>query len=109
MKGLAKYEIDGRAVFVEVEEQTSDKRDEPVIRGRKSGVGEEEKPRRFMDAVAGIKPAAEAVLEIFQEMNSPDEIDLAFGIKFSAKAGAILASVDSEATFKVSLKWTNKN
>ena len=40
-------------------------------------------------------------------MNTPDEIGLEFGIKFNAKAGAVFASVDSEATFKVSLKWKN--
>ena len=47
------------------------------------------------------------MLESFKEMNTPDEIDLEFGIKFNAKAGAVFASVDSEATFKVSLKWKN--
>ena len=47
------------------------------------------------------------VLQAFREMNTPDEIGLDFGIKFSAQAGAIFASVDSEATFKVSLKWKN--
>ncbi|MCK7576896.1 MAG: hypothetical protein MZV65_14195 [Chromatiales bacterium] len=41
-------------------------------------------------------------------MNTPTEIGLEFGVKFSAKAGAIIASVDSEAVFKVSLKWSNK-
>jgi hypothetical protein len=40
-------------------------------------------------------------------MNSPAEIGLEFGIKLNAKAGAIFASVDSEATFKVSIKWRN--
>ncbi len=37
------------------------------------------------------------------------EIGLEFGIKCNARAGvAVFASVDSEATFKVSLKWKNK-
>ncbi len=41
-------------------------------------------------------------------MNTPDEIGLEFGLKFNAKTGVIFASADSEATFKVSLKWTNE-
>jgi len=58
--------------------------------------------------VARIKPAAEAVLNAFREMNTPDEIALEFGLKFTAKAGAVfVASAGSEATFKVALKWKN--
>lgn len=37
-----------------------------------------------------------------------DEINLEFSLKFSAKAGAIPASVNGEATFKVSLAWKGK-
>ncbi len=64
--------------------------------------------RSVVDAVNRIKPAAEVVLNAFQEMNTPDEIALEFGLNFSAKAGAIFTSVDSAAAFKVSLKWTNE-
>ena len=58
--------------------------------------------------VSRIKPAAELVLNSFKEMNTPDEIALEFGLNFKAKTGVVFASADSEATFKVSLKWTNK-
>ena len=64
-----------------------------------------EAQQRFTDAIARVKPAAEFVLNAFREMNEPDQIGLDFGIKFNAKAGAVLASVDSEATFKVTLIW----
>lgn len=60
---------------------------------------------KFEQAVNQVKPAAKAVLNAFKEMNTPDEINLEFGMKFSASAGAIIASVDSEATFKVNLTW----
>ncbi len=75
---------------------------------RAGGDGTEKKRRKFLDVIEGIKPAAEAVLATFREMDTPEEIKLEFGIKFNAKAGAVFASVDSEATFKVSLKWNNK-
>lgn len=48
------------------------------------------------------------MLETFRELNTPDEIDLEFGIKLSGRLGALIASVDSEATFKVKLNWTNE-
>ena len=63
---------------------------------------------RFHDAIAKIRPAAEEVLTALHEMNTPNEISIEFGIKFSGKVGAFIASADSEATFKISLKWMNK-
>jgi hypothetical protein len=93
----------GQSVFVEVED-TEETARQRVSRGDR---GPEQSGKRFLDAIAQVKPAAEAVLNAFRELNTPDEIGLEFGIKFSASAGAILASVDSEATFKVALKWKN--
>ena len=51
------------------------------------------------------KSAAEQILKSFKEMNSPDEIQLQFGVKMAAKAGVIIASANTEANFQVSLKW----
>lgn len=63
---------------------------------------------KFESAVSSIKPVAKALFGAFEEFNNPQEIALEFGVKFSASAGVIFASADSEATFKVSLKWQNK-
>ena len=107
MKQLVEFEIDGGSIFVEVDEVPANQ-DGRALRGKaQSGEGDS-RTQRFVDAVEKVRPAAEAVLKTFQEMSTPEEIGLEFGVKFNAKAGAILASVDSEATFKVSLKWTNK-
>ena len=97
-------EMDGQPVYVEAE--VSEMEMQRVSRGGESEAVQAES--RFVDAVARIKPAAEVVLKAFQEMNTPDEIGLEFGLKFNAKTGVVFASADSEATFKVSLKWTNK-
>ena len=106
MKRLAEFELDGGSIFIEVEDlEPGRRRNDRPLRGRDQGSDGEGRARRFVEAVARVKPAAEAVLRTFQEMNTPQEIGLEFGVKFNAKAGAILASVDSEATFKVSLKW----
>ncbi|WP_319548083.1 CU044_2847 family protein [Desulfogranum marinum] len=61
----------------------------------------------FVDAIGRIKPAAEYMFKSLRDMNTPDEIGMEFGLKFSAKTGVVFASADGEATFKVSLKWTN--
>jgi len=105
MKHLVEFALeDGSVVAVEVEGEGSG-----MQRASRGGETEAEQAKsRFTEAIARVKPAAEAVLNAFREMNTPDEIGLEFGVKFSAKAGAILASADSEATFKVALKWKNE-
>lgn len=103
MKDLVEFELNGEKVFVEVEgQQSSDFLDEGF-----RGESFEQGNRKFLDAVKSVKPAAEAILEIFKGVQGPDEIGLEFGLKFNAKVGVVLASADSEATFKLSLKWTD--
>ncbi len=102
-KEILEFELDGQPVYVEVEKSASG-----TQRVSRSGDGIAKTGSRFTDAIAQVKPAAEAVLNAFREMNTPDEIGLEFGVKLNAKAGAIFASASSEATFKVNLKWKNK-
>ena len=105
MKKLIEFELDGQSVYIEAEETNP----EGMRRVSRGGENETEKADSlFVDAVDRIKPAAEVILKAFREMNTPDEIALEFGLKFNAKTGVIFASADSEATFKVSLKWTNE-
>jgi hypothetical protein len=103
MKNTIPFELeDGTIVHIE----TTDAATGAVRVGR--GGQEEKAAKRFKDALAHVKPAAETVLDAFKGMNEPAEIGLEFGLKFSAKLGtAVIASVDGEAAFKVSLKWTN--
>jgi len=102
MKKIIQFDLDGMPVCVEVEEKEGGSQ-----RVSRSEDGIEKTNARFQDALAHIKPAAEAVLKTFQDINTPAEINLEFGVKFNAKAGVLFASADSEATFKVSLKWKN--
>lgn len=94
---LVKFELeDGSSIYIEQPSKVA-------MRGGKDMV--KTSTTKFEQAVNQVKPAAKAVLNAFKEMNTPDEINLEFGMKFSASAGAIIASVDSEATFKVNLTW----
>ena len=105
MKHIVQFELtDGSPVYVEIDEQ-----DDTTHRRVSVGGDAIEKAKdRFVDAINKVKPAAEAVLLSFRELQTPDEITLEFGIKLNGKIGALIAAVDSEANFKVSLKWANK-
>lgn len=104
MKDIQPFELEGgKIIYVEV----TDAERGGMQRVGRSAEEDKKAAKRFKEALEHVKPAAEAVLNAFKEMNTPDEIGLEFGVKFSGKVGVMLASVDSEATFKVSLKWSN--
>lgn len=63
--------------------------------------------KSFDQVLAKVRPVANAVIDSLKDLNRPEEINLEFGLKFGAKAGIIFTSADSEATFKLSLKWKN--
>jgi hypothetical protein len=68
----------------------------------------EEIGQKFSNALGGVQKAAAEVLSGFRSKLAPDELELAFGLKFSGKFGVVLVSTDAEATFTVKAKWTNK-
>jgi hypothetical protein len=108
---IVEYRLDEKTtVMIEVERRPSAPQSAQRISrgGGTADAATNEVTRRFDEALEGIRPAAERVLKVFQEMNTPEEISLEFGLKFGAKAGVILASADSEATFKVALRWKNE-
>lgn len=103
MRDIIEFKLeDGTSVYVEAEDVEGGY--QRVARGEERGKA----CKQFTEAITHVRPAAEAVLDAFREMNTPDEIALEFGVKFSAKLGAaVFASTEGEATFKVSLKWSN--
>lgn len=104
-KELVEFELDdGGKITVEV--------NAALARGtqqvaRRDGDGPLIADKRFQDALDGIKPALDVLMAQLQNLNNPSEITIEFGVKFAAKAGAVFASVDSEANFKVEVKWIN--
>lgn len=94
---------DGSSVAVEAVDGGGDGGLERIGRGGEPASAQ----RGFAEAVARIRPAAQVLLDGLKELNTPDEINLEFGLKFGFKAGAIIASADSEAVFKVSIKRKN--
>lgn len=63
----------------------------------------------YQDALATIDAVAVSVSNQMKELNSridADEYQVEFGVKLSTEVGAILASAATEATIKVSIKWS---
>lgn len=96
---LVEYELaDGKTIFVEVATLESE-----YQRIANTG-GTEKAVKKFEQAIEDIVPATEAVLKMAKNLGV-SEGQLEVGLKFSAKAGVVLASTDSEATFKITMKW----
>jgi len=92
----------GRSVYVEVGEAEPDGmervgRRERTLQAVKSS---------FEDALGGVRDAAESAIEQFQGMPSrPAEVEITFGVKFDARAGAVIAETGVEGNFQVTVRW----
>lgn len=103
MSKLERFEVDGRPVFVEVEELRSAEGYAHV------GVGDGRDGRDFSSALADVKPAAEKLVAMLNGLaRPPDEYEVEFGLKFSVGVGALIAKTSTDANFTIKLKWTPK-
>ena len=60
----------------------------------------------FESALERVRPAAQTVIQKLRDLpDTPDEIEVEFGLKLSAEAGAIIAAGGVEANYRVVLKW----
>ncbi len=100
MKKLVEFKQDGATVFVEVETATPTG-DQLSARG--SDAIEKAKVT-FEEAVAGIRPIANAVLRQVGALG-PENISVEFGVKLTAQAGVVLASSAVEGSIKVTVGW----
>ena len=92
----------GGTVELEVEDNTAS----PVMRGGVAQPVIEKALGSFEDAVAKVKPVAIAVVQQFAgAIEGTTSVKVKFGLKFSAEAGAIIASVGSEANFEIEMNW----
>ncbi|MEU3030956.1 CU044_2847 family protein [Streptomyces incarnatus] len=63
--------------------------------------------RTFEGALDGVRAAAEAALRVFRDgALRPDAVEIEFGVKMSAEAGAIIAKGSAEGQLVVKLHWT---
>ena len=103
MKHLVEFPTeDGSVILMEVDEPEI----EGVVRVARIDDVAEVASQTFESALDGMRPAASAIIKKLRDMSvPPDQIGVEFGLKFSAKAGAIFASADAEANLKVTLTW----
>lgn len=60
----------------------------------------------FDQALDKVRPAANAIIGKLRKLSDPpDEIEVEFGLKMSAEAGAVVAAAGIEANYTVTLKW----
>jgi Trypsin-co-occurring domain 1 len=79
----------------------------PVLRGGSADTVTKA-AETFENAIAVIQPVANALLARFRRLEQgPESIDIKFGLKFSAEAGAIIASASTEANIEVMVRWRN--
>jgi hypothetical protein len=101
MTELARFELQqGGDVVVEVATGPAtarvSRRDDVVLDAKVS----------FERALGAVKDAASAALGQFQAMaRKPDEVEIKFGVKLSAEAGAVIAKTGIDGQFEVKLKW----
>lgn len=112
MKKIVEFEVEGGPpVYVEVEAARVEDDEalagfEPVGRSLARGA-DRDRGGRWRGAIEQVRPAVEDVIEVFREVATPDEIGVEFSLKLNTKVNAFVFSSDGEATFKVSLKWSN--
>ncbi|MFJ2648257.1 CU044_2847 family protein [Streptomyces sp. NPDC087420] len=101
MTALMEFTTDsGARVMVEVD------RDAPGARPVSRGNSLAQAGRTFDEALAGIRAAAESALAVFRDGPlKPDSVELEFGVKLMAEAGAVIAKSSAEGHLTVKLSW----
>jgi hypothetical protein len=100
MADLARLSLeDGSTILVEAD---GAKGDGPVQIGRGDVI--KDLPAAFQKVMA---PVAELAKEAIVQLRTaaPDEVEIEFGVNLAAKAGAVIAKVDSGCHIKVTAKW----
>ncbi|MFB6979594.1 CU044_2847 family protein [Streptomyces scopuliridis] len=101
MTALMEFTTDsGATVVVEVDRDTPGAR--PVARGNSLA----QAGHTFGEALQGIRSAAESALAVFRDGSlKPDGVELEFGVKLVAEAGAVIAKTSAEGHMTVKLSW----
>lgn len=104
MKRLIEFPLeDGTSILVEIDEP------EPeggVVRAARPGEVVARAQQTFSEALDKVKPAASTIIQKLRGLSDPpDEIEVEFGLKLSAEAGAFVAAAGIDANYTVTLKW----
>ncbi|MGW2489190.1 CU044_2847 family protein [Streptomyces sp. NPDC001606] len=71
------------------------------------GDGPVQAARTFEGALDGVRGAAAAALRVFRDGSlRPDAVEIEFGVRLSAEAGAVIAKGSTEGHLVVKLSWS---
>ncbi len=103
MKRLVEFPLeDGGTILVEVDVPE----EMGMVPAARGGEVVHRAQQTFEAAVGKIRPAAQVIIGKLRTLHDPpDEIEVEFGLKMSAEAGAIVAAGGVEANYKVKLTW----
>ena len=105
MKHLVEFPLEGGgSVVIEVDEpETSG-----TVRASRGDTLAKAK-ETLEEALNNVLPVTKSIVEKLRSIgNRPDEIEVAFGVKLTTTAGAVIASATAEANFDITLRWTGK-
>jgi Trypsin-co-occurring domain 1 len=92
----------GGSVLVEIAAEP----DGPVVRGGRRQQQVVEAGRTLEAVLADLGPTAQAIVGRLRSLaQSPDEIQVEFGVKLNASARLVVAQSTGEANFRVALRW----
>lgn len=100
MAEMIRYELDSGTVLVEVDEEPG------ITRASKISDLAGTASMTLATALAQVRDAADVALRQFQDMvTKPEEVEIEFGVKLTAQAGAVIAKTGLEGQLKVKLAW----
>jgi hypothetical protein len=105
MRRMVEFPLaDGGLVLAEVEVDQDEQ--DGIVPAARAGEIASRATQTFEDAIDKIRPAADVVVARLRALAArPDEMEVTFGLKLSAAAGAFVAAAGSEANFTVVLRW----
>lgn len=107
MKRLIEFPLEnGDSILVEVDEAEEG----TLVKAALTSEVVAKAQQTFEQALEKVKPASSAIIKKLRNLSDPpDEITVAFGLKLSAEAGAVVASASADANYTVTLKWKKKS
>ncbi|MEU1194975.1 CU044_2847 family protein [Streptomyces sp. NPDC005813] len=101
MDGLVEFKTDEGALVVV--EGVDDERGSRLV-ARDDGTVQA--ARTFEGSLEGVRAAARSALRVFRDGLNPDAVEIEFGVKLTAEAGALIAKSAVEGHLVVKLSWS---
>jgi hypothetical protein len=102
MNKVIEFELpDGSSIFVEADVPS----DDPRVGLNPKAVAVKAQ-QTFEEALSNVQPIASMIISKLKGLNEPaDEVEVKFGLKMTAQAGAIIALTGGEVNYEITLKW----